>query len=281
MCDVCHTCKIPLILTPSGVSGRACEDSPVASPPSPLRVLRDSFPGRPAFGTAVSEAILERVAAGEDPPTLRIHRPGPELALSKQDAVSPGFEAAVEAGRAAGFEPVLRLAGGRAAAFHEGTIAFAMATPEANPARTTHERFRFAAGAVAAALGSLGVDARVGEVPREYCPGGWSVNARGAAKLVGIGQRLVSGAAHVGGVIVVDGSARLRDLLVPVYEALELDLDPATVGSVADEVGPTAVEPVESAVLGELASGREVSEEVAGECLLARAEELESGRMAT
>lgn len=252
----------------------------MASKPPPLRVVRDSFPGRPAFGTAVSEAILERVAAGEDPATLRLHRPGRELALSKQDAVSPGFRAAVEAGRAAGFEPVLRLAGGRAAAFHERTIAFAMATPEENPARTTHQRFERVARAVAAALGSLGVDARVGEVPREYCPGAWSVNARGTAKLVGIGQRLVSGAAHVGGVIVVDDSDRLRDLLVAVYAALALDMDPATVGSVVDERGPTTMEDVEEAVLAELTGDREVSEEGLDDGVLARAEELESGRMA-
>ena len=54
------------------------------------------------------------------------------------------------------------------------------------------------------ALQRLGVDARVGEVPREYCPGDYCVNARGQTKLAGIGQRLIKGAWHIGGVIVVD-----------------------------------------------------------------------------
>lgn len=245
-----------------------------------LHVLRDSFPGRPAFGTAVSEAILEAVAAGELGPTLRLHRPGRELALSKQDAASDGFSVAAEAGRAAGFEPVLRLAGGRAAAFHEGTIAFAMATPHARVTAGTHERFERSATVIAEALRSLGVDARIGEVPGEYCPGAWSVNARGATKLVGIGQRLVSGGAHLGGVIVVSGSDLLRRLLVPVYEALELEWDPATVGSVCAEVGDVSLDVVEHALLTRLStSWRLVSAELDPR-VLDRAAELEAGRFA-
>ena len=105
--------------------------------------------------------------------------------MSKQDAVSPGFGGAIDGGRAAGFEPVLRLAGGRAAAFHEGTLALARATPPSEPARAPGQRFEEVAGAIAAALASLGVDARVGEVPGEYCPGAWSVNARGATSSSG------------------------------------------------------------------------------------------------
>ena len=35
------------------------------------------------------------------------------------------------------------------------------------------------------------VDARVGEVPGEYCPGSHSVNARGRVKVVGTAQRMV------------------------------------------------------------------------------------------
>jgi hypothetical protein len=92
----------------------------------------------------------------------------------------------------------------------------------------------------------------VGEVPGEYCPGAWSVSAGGRTKLVGIGQRLIAGGAHLGAVIVVGGSERLRDLLVPVYDALGLDFDPRTAGSVEDELGPTGLDRVEQAILAEL-----------------------------
>jgi octanoyl-[GcvH]:protein N-octanoyltransferase len=249
----------------------------MTEPRPPLRLLRDSFADRPAFGTAVSEAILTRVATGELPATLRLHRPGPERALSKQDRVSPGFTRALAAGRAAGFEPVLRLAGGRAAAFHEGTLAIARATPEKMPPRTTRARFEEVSSALAAALARLGVDARVGEVPGEYCPGAWSVNARGAAKLAGVGQRLISGGAHVGVVVVIDGGERLRALLEAVYEALELEWDPETVGSIADEVGPVGIEDVAEAILAEIGESFDLLPAQLDSATLRLAEELEAG----
>ncbi len=220
-----------------------------------LRLLREGFPERPAYGTAVSEAILERVAAGGLEATLRLHRPARELAFSKHDRASAGFQAAVAAAREAGFEPVVRLAGGRAAAFHEGSLAISWAVPCERPVAHTRERFHRFASLIAAALGALGVDARIGEVAGEYCPGAWSVNARGRVKLAGIGQRLIAGGAHSGAVVVVSDSELLRSALVPVYRALELDWDPATAASVEDEVSGIGLGAVEEAILTEL--GRE------------------------
>ena len=195
-----------------------------------LRLIRHSFPDQPELSTAVSRTILRRVAAGELPPTIRIHRPGNEVAFGRQDLASPGYEAAAEAARAAGFAAVERLAGGRAAVFHEGTIAIARAYSDPQPPKRTYARFEEMADLIAAALRGLGVDARVGEVPGEYCPGAYSVNARGATKLAGIGQRMIRGGAHMGGVVVASGGQEVARVLVPVYEALELDWDPATSG---------------------------------------------------
>jgi octanoyl-[GcvH]:protein N-octanoyltransferase len=247
--------------------------------PQALRLLRERFPDRPAFGTAVSEAILTRVAAGELPPTLRLHRPGRELAFSKQDRLAPGFERAVAAASAAGFEPVLRLAGGRAAAFHEGTLALARATPDPHPARNTKARFEEISGVVTAALATLGIDARVGEVPGEYCPGAWSVNARGRLKLVGIGQRLIAGGAHIGVVVVVTDSALLRRALEPVYDALELEWDPATAGAVEDEAPGVTLGGVEEAILAELSRSTPLEPATLDAATLALAERLEAGRL--
>jgi octanoyl-[GcvH]:protein N-octanoyltransferase len=202
-----------------------------------LDLIRRSFPEEPELGTAVSRAILVRVAAGELPPMARIHRPGRELAFGRRDVAAAGYERAVEAALAAGFPPVERLAGGRAAVFHEGTIAFTRAYPDPHPPRRTYERFEEVAALVSGTLEDLGIDARVGEVPGEYCPGAYSVNAGGARKLAGIGQRMIRGGAHVGVVIVVSGEELVREALVPVYEALELDWDPDTSGSLAAELG--------------------------------------------
>ena len=242
----------------------------------PLRLIRQGFPQRPAFGTAVSDAILARVAAGELPPTLRLHRPARELAFSKQDRASAGFPRAVEAARAAGFEPVVRLAGGRAAAFHEGSLALAWSTPADHPAATTRDRFELVSGVIAAALERLGVDARVGEIEGEYCPGAWSVNARGELKLAGIGQRLIAGGAHVGAVLVVTGSGLLRSALEPVYDALELAWRPETTGAIDDLVPGVTLDDVEAALLVEVGKAYALSEAELDRVTLERAAGLEA-----
>jgi octanoyl-[GcvH]:protein N-octanoyltransferase len=215
-------------------------------------LVRDSFRDRPAFGAAVSRAILMRVAAGELPPTVRLHRTPRILAFGRQDAASPRFGDAVRASRAVGFEPIVRLAGGRAALYHEGTIALSWATSDPNPPSGTHSRFEQLSKLLAGAVRRLGVDARVGEVPGEYCPGAYSVNARGRSKLVGIGQRIVSGGAHLGVVVVVRDSALVREALIPVYDALGLEWDPGTAGSVEDELGTAELAVVEDAILGKM-----------------------------
>jgi octanoyl-[GcvH]:protein N-octanoyltransferase len=224
----------------------------------------------------VSSAILERVAKGELPETVRLARPGAMVAFGKQDRSRSGYAEAARAARAQGFEAVERLAGGRAAVFHEQTIALAWARREADPWPGTHDRFRELAGILERALTSLGVDARIGEIPGEYCPGEYSINARGQKKLVGLGQRIVKGASHIGGVIVVGDSARVRDVLVPVYGALKLGWKPDTTGSVEDELGSVGWEAVAEAVLREWRDGRELTETELDAETLALAERLEA-----
>jgi octanoyl-[GcvH]:protein N-octanoyltransferase len=214
-----------------------------------LHLITDGFPDPPARDTAVSHAILRRVSDGELPDTLRLHRPGPVVAFGPKDRLAPGFDQAVRAAKEMGFGAVHRLAGGRAAVFHEDTVAFALVTADEAPRTGIRRRFEEVAEIIAAALQDLGVDARVGEVRGEYCPGEHSVNARGVTKLMGVGQRLVQRAAHVGGVIVVGGSSRIRDVLVPVYQALELDWDPSTAGALEDEMPGLTWDAAMSAVL--------------------------------
>ncbi len=110
-------------------------------------------------------------------------------------------------------------------------------------------RFAAEAQSQAQALRGLGIDARVGEVPGEYCPGRFSVNARGQTKLIGAAQRIISGAWLFSTVVVVDGAARVRAVLEEVYAALELTWDPASVGSIADELPGATVAQVRSALL--------------------------------
>ena len=62
-----------------------------------MALVREAFPDRPAFGTAVSRALLQRVAAGELAQTIRLHRTARIVAFGRHDAAGPGFQAAVEA----------------------------------------------------------------------------------------------------------------------------------------------------------------------------------------
>ena len=202
-----------------------------------LDLIDASFAGQAALGTGVSAAILRRVARGDLPTTMRMHRTGRILAFGRIDRLSPGYPEALEIARSHGYEPIERMAGGRAAVFHEGTLAFSRASKEPALRTGTGERFAQMAELVAGALRRLGIDARIGEVPGEYCPGEWSVNAAGRTKIAGIGQRVVAGGAHVGGVLVHRGAEPIREVLIPVYAALGLDWDPATAGSIADELG--------------------------------------------
>ena len=216
-----------------------------------IRVTREAFRERAALDTAVSRALLRQVARGEEPETLRVYTPADVVAFGPQDTRAEGYAKAAAAARAAGFEAIERLAGGRAAVFHSGTIAFSWTMPDSVPRTDVMARFDEIADILMRALWRLKIDARVGEVPGEYCPGQHSVNARGKRKLMGVGQRLIKGAAHVGGVVVVSGGERIRDVLLPVYDALGVDWCPVTVGSVEDEIGGADCKAVAQAILDE------------------------------
>ncbi len=225
-----------------------------------LRLHREAFQDDPALDVAISRALLLRVADGELPDSMRLTRPGAMIAFGRQDVAGPHYREAVRAARETGFEPIERLAGGRAAVFHEGTLAIAHARPGREPQAEIYPRFEESSGWIERALRRVGIDARVGEVPGEYCPGGYSVNARGLLKLAGIGQKLIKGAGHLGGVVVVAGSDRVRDALMPVYEALGLEWDPATAGSVVDEQPSATLDTVEAALLEDLGERYELEE---------------------
>jgi lipoate-protein ligase A len=240
-----------------------------------LRVVRTPRALPPERDLAEAHALLVRVAAGEEPPTLRLSRPAPTVAFGKLDRIRPGFAAAVAAARARGYGPALRSAGGNAAAYHEGSLAFEHVIAADDPIPGMHDRFREAAERIARALATLGVDARVGEVAGEFCPGAFSVNARGALKLAGTGQRMIRGGALLGASIVVNDGAAVRAVLTDVYEALDIDWLPATSGAVEDEAPGATVDAVEGAILAAYAEDYELTDGALGPATPALAERLE------
>jgi octanoyl-[GcvH]:protein N-octanoyltransferase len=214
-----------------------------------MRLLRSGEAGSAALELAISHALLTRVARGELPSTLRVYRPRAAVAFGKLDRLSPGYDAAVAAARRHGYEPVLRLPGGHAAAYNAQSVGIDVVWALADPATGTHARFAREGERLAGALRTLGVDARMGEVPGEYCPGEYSVNARGRVKLIGTAQRLVRGAALLGASVVVSGGPELRAVLRDVLGALAFQWDEATAGALDEEVPDLTLEAVEEAII--------------------------------
>lgn len=196
--------------------------------------------------------LLAEVKAGRRPAMLRLYRPEPTVAFGQRDTRLAGFAEARKASLAHGFTPAVRRAGGRAAAYHRGTLIVDHIQPQEDSIADAKARFGFFGELFTDALRSLGVDAGVGEIPGEYCPGEFSVFGRGTPgplKLVGTAQRVVAGAWLFSSVIVVQDSAPIRGVLVDTYDALGLAWDPRTAGAAEDLAPGITVDAVEAAVL--------------------------------
>ncbi len=189
--------------------------------------------GDPRQDLALGPVLLRHGLAGAAE-IIRIHVPGPTAAFSRRDSLRPGFGAAVRAAEAGGFTPVLRGPGGRLAAYHGGSVVIDHLMRMTDAAAGTIARFELYSGLHARVLGELGLDARVGELDGEYCPGPYSLNVAGVAKIVGSAQRITRDGALFSSVIQVRGSRVLREVLGATHEALGYRLDLATVGTLED-----------------------------------------------
>ena len=227
-----------------------------AAGPRTLTVFRQQHSLGAAADLDFALELLQQVKTGALGPMLRLYRPAPTVAFGQRDTHLPGYEAAAQACRELGFEPLVRRAGGRAAAYHQGTLVIDHLEPDADAIAGAKGRFSFFGELLAQALRDAGVDAAVGEIPGEYCPGEFSVHGTHAAdpahriKLIGTAQRVVAGGWLFSSVIIVENSAPIRAVLEASYAALGLDWDPATAGAANDLVPDLDVDAVEEAVLG-------------------------------
>lgn len=210
-----------------------------------LHVVHDEPTGDPAADLAGGTELLSQVRSGLRPATLRLYSPDPTMAFGQRDVRLPGYETAVEKSREHGFAPVIRKAGGRAAAYHRGTLIVDHVEPSDEAMLGHQQRFKVLGELYANALRRGGIDARVGEIPGEYCPGEFSVHGvpdaqsptRHAIKLVGTAQRVIAGAWLFSSVFVIEDSAPIRGVLDDVYRAMGIEMDPGTVGA-ADDLLP-------------------------------------------
>jgi lipoate-protein ligase A len=209
-----------------------------------LSLITDGLTGDGPLNTATSRSLLDAANRGDIGETLELGTPHRVLAFGKRDTASPGFPAAVASASEHGFEPTVRIAGGRAAVFHEDTVRFGWTIPTDDPAATIHTRFERLADAIVEGLASFDIVGR------------YSVHISGR-KVMGVGQRLSKNAAYVGGVVVLDRADVINDVLGPVYRHLQFPFDPGTTGALSD-VANVPSDEFAMALAGALAEGRDI-----------------------
>ncbi len=204
----------------------------------------------PALELATAHALVRRASDGELDEVVRIYRPtAPVAAFGRREVRLDGFPAAVRRARSAGFEPVVRAVGGRAVAYTDRAVVVDHVARDPDAAGRLDHRFETFGARLATLFRGLGVDARMGAVPGEYCPGAHSVNARGVVKLVGTAQRVVRQAWLFSSLVVVGDESRIRPVLTDVYGHLEQDFDASSVGSLGAESPGLNAATVETLVL--------------------------------
>jgi octanoyl-[GcvH]:protein N-octanoyltransferase len=213
----------------------------------PTQLLREASPRRPVLDMALSHALLLRVAEGARPGAVRIYEPGPTVAFSKLDSHADGFASACAAAREHGYEPVIRLGGGHAAAYGPGCLIHEEIVPHHSTLEGLGERYARETALVQTALLGLGAPVVAGRLGGEYCAGTHSLHA-GGVKVAGIAQRAIKGAALVSTAVLLDAGPSIRAVLVDVYRALGIDWRPETAGSLADVAPAPALEAVAAAL---------------------------------
>ena len=203
----------------------------------------DPPPGGPAEDVALGPALLAR-GLGDATEMVRIHRPEPTAAFSRRDTNQTGYDRAADAAREFGFTAVVRPQGGRLAAYHRGSVVIDHVLREANPQAGLKQRFEHYAALHARVLRGFGLDARIGELAGEYCPGEHSINASGLTKIVGSAQRVTRDGWLFSSVIQVTDSQSIREMLTKAYAEIGYELDPTTIGSMDDHVPGVRAEAV-------------------------------------
>nr|WP_272902099.1 lipoate--protein ligase family protein [Brevibacterium daeguense] len=194
----------------------------------------DSASDDPATALAEALVLLDEVKAGRRAGVLRIYRPQPTAAFGGRDRFLPGFSQAVDAARDHGFTPVLRSLGGRVAVYHPGSLVIDHLEPADDLLSGTQQRFSSFGEFYTQVLRGIGVDARLGEIPGEYCPGEHSVNVAGRIKAIGTAQRVTSRGWLFSSSIIITDPDPIRAVLIDIESALGVTWDPATGGAISE-----------------------------------------------
>ncbi|TCC16737.1 hypothetical protein [Kribbella sindirgiensis] len=209
-----------------------------------LLIGDDASQRRSALVELLTPAVVLRseLAAGTTDLVHVYQAQNPTVAFSARDLRSPSIAEAAQIARDAGFTCVVRSPGGRMVAYDSGAVVIDHITATLRGGPSV-----FASNAAhhLQVLRSLsGADLRIGEVDNEYCPGEFSINVAGSAKVLGSAQRITAGAALFSTVIQVVVPDRVRQVLIGVSDALGYPLRVSSIAGLADfapAVNPSAV----------------------------------------
>jgi len=201
-----------------------------------MRVLRGRAETPERDGEVTKELIARTGETGE--PRLRVWSPHRQIAFGRRDSNRDGYDRAREVVADSDYASVDRTVGGHAVAFTGNTVAFASAEPVSDARTGIQERYDEATATLERAFGDLGVDAYEGEPDGSFCPGTHSLSATG--KIAGLAQRVHRDAAVVSGIVVVCDHEQIAATLDPLYDALDIEFDPDSVGSIARAGGPSS-----------------------------------------
>jgi lipoate-protein ligase A len=179
------------------------------------------------------------------------------VALTSRDVATFGYERAILQAEISGFTPVVRSPGGRAVAYHEESIVLDVMSHDPNPHQFINKRFEAIGQIFIETFSKLGIEAKLGQLPREFCPGKYSVISENV-KLVGTAQRIMRGGWLIGASVIVRNALPIRDVLKGVYRSLALDMDPRTVGALNEFDSLISVDDVTSNLISTLKDHFEV-----------------------
>lgn len=217
-----------------------------------MDLLTDHQPDDPGLDMALTHAILQAVATGTSRDTIRVYRPGASVAFGRLDSRSPGFASAAQAAREHGRTPIVRLAGGRAAAYDDDCLIVEIIQRIEQSIGDLDDRFQEMASLLHDATAAAGVPLELGELAGEYCPGRYSLHLPAGPKVAGIAQRVIRGAALTTAVLVVQGGDELRATISSVYEALDLPVRAGAAGALSDSHFEITVEGIENSILASI-----------------------------
>lgn len=166
---------------------------------------------------------------------LHLRAARPSIAFSRRDTHREAFDAAARVAAELGYPPLVRHVGGAFAPLSEGSLVIDSYGTSPEASTTSIARFAEHSEALCAALAGVGLDARVGELPGEYCPGEFSINVAGRVKVAGVAQRVSGRAWVVSTVLQVRGVDALREVTARCARALDEQVDVATMGDLASE----------------------------------------------